>query len=137
MTETHTAFLGLGTNLGDKEANIARAVELIGRHVGRVVALSSLHATEPVGFSSPNNFLNAAARVETTLGPRRLLQATQEIERAMGRTRKSSAGIHHDRIIDIDILLYDDVSVDEPDLKIPHPGIPYRQFVQIPLAEIS
>ena len=81
-------------------------------------------------------FLNACVRVSTTLTPRQLLAATQQIERALGRTAKSAGGVYHDRVIDIDILLYDDLRVDEPDLKIPHPLMTERDFVMIPLREI-
>lgn len=132
----HTVYLGLGTNLGDRHANISTAVRLLGERLGRVVRMSSLLETEPWGFSSPNKFVNAAVCVETSLTPRGVLAATQDIEREMGRTQKSLDGQYHDRPIDIDILLYDDLHVDEPDLKIPHPLMHERDFVMRPLGEI-
>ena len=132
----HTVYLGLGTNLGDRRRNIAEAVRLIGERVGTVRRLSSLIETEPWGFASDNMFVNAAVCVETSLSPRGVLEATQAIEREIGRTEKSVDGRYHDRTIDIDILLYDDIRVDEPDLKIPHPLMREREFVMRPLGEI-
>lgn len=132
----HTVYLGLGSNLGDRHANISAAVRLLGERLGRVVCTSSMFETEPWGFSSQNMFVNAAVCVETLLTPREVLAATQAIEREMGRTQKSVGGQYHDRTIDIDILLYDDLHVDEPDLKIPHPLMHERDFVMRPLCEI-
>lgn len=130
------AYLSLGTNLGDKRKNIAEAINNIGELVGDVVRQSALYETEPWGFRSDNRFVNAAVCVDTQLSPRRLLEVTQRIEREMGRTLKSDGGEYHDRIIDIDILLYGDLHIDEPDLKIPHPLMYERDFVMTPLNEI-
>lgn len=130
------AYLSLGTNLGDKRKNIAVAIKNIGELVGDVVRQSALYETEPWGFRSDNRFVNAAVCVDTQLSPRRLLEVTQRIEREMGRTLKSDGGEYHDRIIDIDILLYGDLHIDEPDLKIPHPLMHERDFVMTPLNEI-
>ena len=130
------AYLSLGTNLGDKRKNIAEAINYIGELVGDVVRQSALYETEPWGFRSDNRFVNAAVCVNTRLSPRRLLEVTQRIEREMGRTLKSDGGEYHDRIIDIDILLYGDQHIDEPDLKIPHPLMHERDFVMTPLNEI-
>ena len=126
----------MGTNLGDKRKNIAEAIKNIGELVGDVVRQSALYETEPWGFRSVNRFVNAAVCVDTQLSPRRLLEVTQRIEREMGRTLKSDGGEYHDRIIDIDILLYGDLHIDEPDLKIPHPLMHERDFVMTPLNEI-
>ncbi len=126
----------MGTNLGDKRKNIAEAIKNIGELVGDVVRQSALYETEPWGFRSDNRFVNAAVCVDTQLSPRRLLEVTQRIEREMGRTLKSDGGEYHDRIIDIDILLYGDLHIDEPDLKIPHPLMHERDFVMTPLNEI-
>ena len=126
----------MGTNLGDKRKNIAEAIKNIGELVGDVVRQSALYETEPWGFRSDNRFVNAAVCVDTQLSPRRLLEVTQRIEREMGRTLKSAGGEYHDRIIDIDILLYGDLHIDEPDLKIPHPLMHERDFVMTPLNEI-
>lgn len=132
----HKVYLSLGSNLGDRKHEVMRAVELIGERVGSVERVSSLYETEPWGFASDNMFVNAAVCVSTQLTPRALLEATQAIEREMGRTAKSVNGQYHDRTIDIDILLYDDIKVDEPDLKIPHPLMYERDFVMKPLKEI-
>ena len=147
----HLVYLGLGTNLGDRTSNILRAIQLIGERVGIVVRQSSLIETEPWGFESPNKFLNAVILCETERTPREVLRLTQKIERDMGRKkpigRQSPSATHRtdgtvtkrrykDRPIDIDILLYDDITVDDPDLKIPHPLMHERDFVMVPLNEI-
>lgn len=129
-------YLSLGSNLGDKEENIHKAIKKIEEQVGVVVRQSALIKTEPWGFQSDNGFVNAAVCVETSLSPREVLHRTQAIERALGRNHKSVNGIYHDRLIDIDILLYGDETIDEPDLKIPHPLMKERDFVMIPLEEI-
>ena len=131
-----TVYLSLGSNLGDRELTLRQAVSLLEERVGRVLRLSAFHETAPWGFSSDNMFVNAAVSIETSLSPRQLLVATQAIEKDLGRTVKSADGLYHDRPIDIDILLYDNMTVDEPDLKIPHPLMNEREFVKIPLREI-
>ena len=132
----HQVYLGLGSNIGDRRQCIADAIRLISERVGIVLRQSSLIETEPWGFLSENRFLNGVILCETSLTPRQVLKATQKIERALGRRQKSVVPVYHDRPIDIDILLYDDLSVDEPDLKIPHPLMYERDFVMIPLNEI-
>ena len=129
-------YLGLGSNLGNKEQHITTAVKHLEQRVGKVRRLSSLLKTEPWGFTSPNSFVNAAVSIDTTLSPHEVLEATQQIERDMGREQKSMNGEYHDRIIDIDILLYDDMEINEKDLIIPHPLMHQRDFVMIPLREI-
>lgn len=131
-----SVYLSLGTNLGDKERNIAEAINKIGELIGDVVRQSALYATKPWGFESANDFINAAVCVDTELSPRQVLAMTQQIERSMGRTEKSKDGVYHDRLIDIDILLYGKLHINEPDLKIPHPLMNERDFVMIPLKEI-
>ena len=148
----HVVYLSLGSNMGDRRRVLEEAIERIGKSVGTVVRQSAFYETEPWGFDSNNLFLNAAVCVETDLCPRCLLEATQRIELEMGRTEKfkvpssvssssipssPSSRVYHDRIIDIDILLYDDITVDEPDLKIPHPLMNEREFVMQPLREIK
>jgi 2-amino-4-hydroxy-6-hydroxymethyldihydropteridine diphosphokinase len=134
----HRVYLGLGSNLGNREENIRKAILLIGEKVGTVLRQSSLIETEPWGFESENSFLNGVILVETTFTPRQTLKATQKIERELGRKRKSdSLKKYADRPIDIDILLYDDLTIDEPYLKIPHPLMEQRDFVMIPLREIQ
>ena len=132
----HQVYLGLGSNLGDCRKNLERAIRLIDDRVGQVIRQSSFIETEPWGFESPNKFMNAVILCETTKTPREVLKLTQQIERDMGRRKKSVAGGYADRPIDIDILLYDDLNVDEPDLKIPHPLMHERDFVMIPFNEI-
>lgn len=136
MTNTHTVYLALGSNLGDRHGNIAKAIQKIGELIGDVVRQSTLLETEPWGFDSNNRFVNGCVCVKTDLSPRELLQMTQLIEQELGRTIKSTDGRYHDRTIDIDILIYDDITVDEPDLKIPHPLMQDRDFVMVPLKEI-
>ena len=187
----HNAYLGLGTNLGDREENIRRAIILIGEQTGTVEARSALFYSEPWGFESEHGFVNAVVRISTNLSPHRLLKATQRIERQLGKTAchaterpsppptsapplrpmadpplcpmadpplrpmadpplrpmadpplcpmvlpAGTAATYHDRPIDIDILLYDDLSIDTPTLKIPHPLMQQRPFVMIPLQEV-
>ena len=132
----HKIYLGLGSNLGNRKENLAYAIRLIGERVGKVLRVSSFIETEPWGFESENTFVNAVILCETDLTPRQLLGVTQKIEREMGRQKKSTDGGYSDRCIDIDILLYDDLRVDEPDLQIPHPLMLKRDFVMIPLREI-
>ena len=128
-------YLGLGSNLGDRHAQLLAAIELLAQRVGRLVRCSSFIETAPWGFVSEHPFLNAVALFRTTLSPRELLTVTQDIERQLGRRQKSD-GTYHDRPIDIDILLYGDAVIDEPDLKIPHPLMHERDFVMRPLNEI-
>ena len=130
-------YLGLGTNLGDKEANLDMAMEEIRKRVGEITSLSAFHASEPWGFESENSFLNAVCCVHTDLSPMETLRTTQEIERSLGRLKKSTGGNYSDRVIDIDILLYDDLHIDTPELTIPHPLMWQRDFVMIPLREIA
>ncbi len=131
------AYLGIGTNLGDRTDNLCRAVDLIDEQAGHVLACSSFIETEPWGFSSDNPFLNAVLKIDTLHTPHELLRITQAIERTMGRTNKSINGNYSDRIIDIDILLYEDVVVNDTELTIPHPLIWKRSFVYEPLLEIA
>ena len=130
--------MSLGSNLGDREQNLKRAICLIGERVGKVTRQSSFIETEPWGFRSDHRFMNAVILCETDKAPREVLELTQQIERELGRMQKTShtSHLYHDRPIDIDILLYDDINVDEPDLKIPHPLMQQRDFVMIPLREI-
>lgn len=130
-------YLSLGSNLGDKEQNLNQAVELIATQVGRICRRSSLFYSAPWGFSSNNSFVNICIAVDTSLSPTKLLNATQAIEQQMGRTEKSQNGIYHDRIIDIDILLYGNRQINLPNLTIPHPLMQQRNFVMMPLQEIT
>jgi 2-amino-4-hydroxy-6-hydroxymethyldihydropteridine diphosphokinase len=130
------AYLGLGTNIGDKRLNLSSAIAIIEKKIGEVLAVSSFYETKPWGFKSENMFLNAAIKVYTRLAPEELLVATQDIERSLGRKSKSVDG-YEDRIIDIDILLYDDLVYETGGLTIPHPLMHERDFVMKPMAEIA
>lgn len=129
-------YLGLGTNIGNRRGNLVKAAALLAERVGDILALSGFMETEPWGFDSENLFLNAAIKMETPLTPDELLSATQAIEREMGREKKSD-GSYHDRVIDIDILLYDNRVIEQPGLIVPHPLMQERLFVMAPLAEIA
>ena len=127
------AYIGIGSNIGDKKANCLRAVEAL-EQAGRVVSVSSLYATEPVGFREQQDFVNAVAAIETRLPPGDLLGVCNAIEDRMGRRRTIQWG---PRTIDLDILLYGDEVVNLPGLIVPHPLMAGRRFVLVPLAEIA
>lgn len=129
-------YLGLGSNLGNRRALIEKAVSLVAERVGRVSALSSFYESEPWGFVSDNTFLNAAAAVETELEPLEVLGRIKEIERELGRVKKTSER-YEDRPVDIDILFYGDAVINLPELTVPHPLMLMRRFVMEPLAEIA
>ena len=129
-------YLGLGTNLGEKERNLNDAIISLSQEVGFVIRSSTFYASKPWGFESDNDFLNAVVLVDTALTPFDVLSKTQEIEKSLGRTAKT-INSYSDRLIDIDILLYDNLIIDQPTLKIPHPLIAERDFVIIPLSEIA
>ncbi|MCL2436336.1 MAG: 2-amino-4-hydroxy-6-hydroxymethyldihydropteridine diphosphokinase [Lentimicrobiaceae bacterium] len=132
-------YISLGTNLGNKQQNLSRAINAIHQTVGKILAQSSIYENESVGFEG-NTFLNQAIKVETALFPEHLLQKTQEIERKLGRTQKTAiengAPVYENRVIDIDILLYDDLQINTETLTIPHPEMFGREFVMKPLGEI-
>ena len=123
--------------MGDRAENLTRAVALISEQVGTVLACSSFMETAPWGFTSDNHFLNAVLAVDTALSPHELLRITQSIERELGRLHKTIDGNYSDRIIDIDILLYEDLTIVSEELSIPHPYILMRDFVYLPLGEIA
>lgn len=133
---THQLYLSLGSNLGNKKKNLEDALSLIGDLVGHVCRVSSFIETEPWGFDSKNTFLNAACLVETALTPEQCLNITQEIERKLGRKAKSVDN-YEDRPIDIDLLSYDNLNINTPELTLPHPRMHEREFVMIPLKEIT
>jgi len=130
-------YLSIGTNLGDRQSNLKTAITLIGRRMGTVQAVSKVVETEPWGFQSPNTFLNQALQVTTDMNPVDALKAAQAIEREMGRASKSHNSMYADRLIDIDLIFFDDQVIELPGLKIPHPLMHKRQFVLEPLSEIA
>ena len=129
-------YLGLGTNLGNKEQNLQIAITSITQEIGKLLVQSTFYVSKPWGFESENDFLNAVILIETPLTPKELLTKTQELELRQGRTIKTNEEFS-DRIIDIDILLYDNIILNEPTLKIPHQLMHLRDFVLIPLLEIA
>jgi len=130
------AFIGLGTNLGDKTLNINKAIQLIGIEACDVVNISPLYSSKPWGFASENDFVNAVILIDTKLDPLALLEKITYLERKMGRTARIE-GEYSDRIIDMDILLYENRIINLPKLSIPHPLLHKRDFVLVPLAEIA
>ena len=128
-------FLGIGTNLGDRVTNIKNAVAEIVENIGPVVKSSSVYETEPWGFNTGDMFLNMVVQADTELSPSGVLGAILMIETLLGRTRGKKK--YSSRIIDIDILLYEDFVINEASLKIPHPLMHKRKFVLVPLCEIA
>ena len=130
----HTAYVALGSNLGDKEANLRRALELLEERGVEVVKTSSFICTEPYGVTDQPQFLNGVCEVRTSMAPLAFLHTLLEIEQERGRVRLRHWG---ERNIDLYLLLYEDVVMDIPQLKLPHPDMQNRDFVLLPLAEIA
>ncbi|MDQ3162028.1 MAG: 2-amino-4-hydroxy-6-hydroxymethyldihydropteridine diphosphokinase [Actinomycetota bacterium] len=130
-----SAYIGLGSNLGDREANLRRAVEAVDASSTWLKRVSSFRDTEPVGFENQPRFLNAAMEVGTVLSARELLESLLEIEQRLGRVRDGQR--FGPRTIDLDLLVYGDSSIVEPGLSVPHPRLHERRFVLEPLAEIA
>lgn len=130
-------YLGLGSNQGDRQQYMEKALALIAERVGVVLALSDFYETFPWGYHSLETYLNAAVKIETTLTPEELLVVTQAIEKDLGRTEKTKSSQYQDRVMDIDILLYDDLVIQTPGLTIPHPLMHQRAFVLQPLKQIA
>lgn len=134
-TPGHIAYLGLGSNLGDGPAQLREALRRLGT-LGQIVAVSDFVESKPWGFESTHRFTNAVAALSTQLSPIELLDATQQIERDMGRHSKHAPGQPYaDRTIDIDLLTYDDLHIESDRLTLPHPHIEARDFVRLPLAQ--
>ena len=136
-------YLGIGTNLGNREENLRKAVELLHERVGECIACSSVYRSAPQGFVSENEFANIVAVCQTIHSPEEVLLITQQIEREMGRTEKSVNGVYHDRVIDIDLLQARGDEANEAirrsvkRLTLPHPRMQERDFVMIPLREVE
>ena len=136
-------YFGIGSNLGNREANLLRAIELLHERVGECVACSSVYRSAPQGFVSDNEFANMVAVCQTVHSPEEVLLITQQIEREMGRTEKSVNGVYHDRVIDIDLLQARGDEANEvirrsgESLTLPHPRMQERDFVMIPLHEVE
>lgn len=135
-----TIFFGIGTNLGDREANLREALRLLDARVGEQLACSSVYRSAPQGFESDNEFANIVVVYRTSHSPEDVLLITQQIERDMGRTQKSVDGIYHDRVIDIDLLKAIENSKliirNSSSLTLPHPHMQERDFVMVPLGEV-
>ncbi len=155
-------YLSLGSNLGNREQTIDKAIQLLSEQVGPLIKRSSFFYSKPWGFDSPNDFCNICVSFETELSPLDLLHTTQSIERTLGRNQKSNVcrtfatdksqitipsdralglrnhkSVYKDRCIDIDILLFGDIQLSTPELTIPHENMTNRDFVMIPLQEIA
>lgn len=133
MDEAHVVYLGLGGNLGNREENLKQALQNLNRF-GKVEEVSSCFETEPVGYVDQPDFLNLVCRMTSELSPHELLRALKSLEEEMGRRASFR---NAPRPIDVDILLFDDLVVETPELIIPHPRIHERAFVLAPLAEIA
>ncbi|MFA6305275.1 MAG: 2-amino-4-hydroxy-6-hydroxymethyldihydropteridine diphosphokinase [Candidatus Gracilibacteria bacterium] len=131
--KANKAYLSLGSNLGNREFFLKKAISEI-KKTAKIKKKSKIYETSPVGYKKQEDFLNMVIGIETTLSPQKLLKKLQEIEKKLGRERKTKNG---PRTIDIDILTYEDTIVDEPNLKIPHPRMHKRKFVLVPLLELS
>lgn len=140
-------YFGIGTNLGDREANLRTALQLLHERVGECIACSSIYRSAPQGFASENEFANMVVVFRTDHSPEEVLLITQQIEREMGRTEKSVNGVYHDRVIDIDLLqagigsresgIQTQVECNTDTLTLPHPRMHERDFVLIPLREVE
>jgi len=130
----HTIYLLTGTNIGDSKTNLQTAFDFIQQQIGKIIDASHVYKTEPWGNKDQQLFLNQVLKVETQLSPYQLLETILEIEKGMGRNRKVK---YEPRIIDIDILFFDDEIIDENDLQIPHPLLHERRFTLVPLNEIA
>jgi 2-amino-4-hydroxy-6-hydroxymethyldihydropteridine diphosphokinase len=132
-----TAYLSVGSNLGDRRANISQAIDALAQRGIRVVKTSSIYETEPVGFRDQGWFLNCVVEVETSMEPEELLVSILQIEESSGRRRSAQSVPMGPRIIDIDIILFGEHIIQSDDLQIPHPRMASRKFVLVPLDEIA
>lgn len=134
-------YFGIGSNLGDRDANLRRAVGMLHERVGDCLACSSIYRSAPDGFVSKNEFANIVAVCKTAYSPEEVLLLTQQIEREMGRTEKTVNGVYHDRVIDIDLLKAihnsQTLTFNSASLTLPHPRMEERAFVMIPLREVE
>ncbi len=128
-------YISLGSNLGNREANLKKAISYITQRIGILQQKSSIYETKPWGFNSFNNFLNLVIEIRTDLKPEKVLDELLEIEEEMGRKRNNNG--YQDRTIDLDILLYDEIILKNKDLEVPHPRLHQRLFTLEPLAEIA
>lgn len=135
LTGQNRVVIAFGSNIGDKEENIRKAIIELEKTCGKVAQVSSLYKTEPMGFESKNQFINGCLLLLTNFAPHILLQKLKEIEVSLGRIKTSL--IYEDRTIDLDIILYESLFINTPDLQIPHPKLHDRPFVVEPLKELN
>ena len=128
------AFLSLGTNMGDKNNNLRKAIDMLAKQAGTVDKMSSVYKTAPWGVTDQPEFYNMVVSIWSEMTPQQLLQTVLEIENKLGRIRKRKMG---ERIIDIDILLFENIIIDDQDLRVPHPYMHQRNFVLVPFNEIA
>ena len=133
----NSVYLSLGTNLGDRSAYLKEAAELLQNFATDKIELSPVYESQPWGSGVLNLFLNCVVHLKTSLDPLALLKKTQEIEKGMGRLEKSKGSEYHNRVIDIDILTYNDATIDSLALTIPHPLLTKRRFVLLPLIDLA
>jgi 2-amino-4-hydroxy-6-hydroxymethyldihydropteridine diphosphokinase len=136
-TGTVSLFLALGSNLGDREQQIHKALREIDKRIGRIISQSALYHTSPEGFDSPNEFVNCVCEVASKLDIYTIFAITQGVELELGRVEKSVEGRYADRLIDIDLIMAGDLILDTPLLTLPHPRFHRRDFVLTPLCEIA
>ena len=136
MEKVNVAFLSLGSNLGDRESQITQAIEAMSAHNINLIGNSSFFYSEPMGFNSENHFCNICIKVTTTLEPLVLLHRLKSIEQEFGRTKKSINQVYEDRVIDIDLIFYNKISLQSTELTLPHPEWNKRPFVYRPLLEL-
>jgi 2-amino-4-hydroxy-6-hydroxymethyldihydropteridine diphosphokinase len=129
-------FIALGSNLGDRSRHLGDAILHIKDEIGAIERLSSVYETEPMGFKAVQNFFNQVIQVRTSISPIKVMEKLLQIERKLGRERSENEG-YESRNIDLDLLFYGNLIIEEPGLTVPHPGIPYRRFVLLPLTEIA
>lgn len=137
MEELNTVYLSLGSNLGDRRHYLGAAIELLSQNVGSVINKSSIYETPPFGFDAETTFYNQCIKLATDLSPIEVFKATQDIEIQLGRTTKSNTGTYSSRIIDIDLLYFNDEIIATEQLTIPHSQLKFRKFVLQPLEEIE
>lgn len=130
----HIAYIAFGSNMGDKRDNIKKALDKIRKRKINIIKVSSIYETEPYGVLDQDSFLNGVLKIETTLDPNELLQELLDIEKELKRVRKRKWG---PRTIDLDIIFYDDLIINEENLKVPHPDMQNRKFVLKPLCDIE
>jgi 2-amino-4-hydroxy-6-hydroxymethyldihydropteridine diphosphokinase len=132
-------YIGLGSNIGDRQSHIQRAIAEINTQIGKILRTSSQYESEPLGFDADQNFINMVVEVETPLSTRKLVEGLLHIEHEMGRKRSNTGAekVYTSRIIDLDLLVDGEIMYNLPELSVPHPRLSERKFVLAPLAELS